>query len=98
MARTKAADWQVVAQVSPARRARAFGSAGADLAASVVRSLERSKVLDALGQALGGAFSKVVRPGTVKDLLSGTWMGHPAHPALTDVTIGSWTGALILDL
>lgn len=34
----------------------------------------------------------------MKDLLSGTWLGHPAHPLLTDVPIGAWTSALLLDL
>ena len=26
------------------------------------------------------------------------WLGHPLHPVLTDVTIGCWTSALVLDL
>lgn len=26
----------------------------------------------------------------VADVLHGTWLGHPLHPVLTDVTIGSW--------
>jgi nitrite reductase/ring-hydroxylating ferredoxin subunit/uncharacterized membrane protein len=34
----------------------------------------------------------------LKDLLSGTWLGHPLHPPLTDVVIGTWTSALLLDL
>jgi nitrite reductase/ring-hydroxylating ferredoxin subunit/uncharacterized membrane protein len=33
-----------------------------------------------------------------KDLLSGTWLGHPLHPALTDLPIGFWTSAFVLDL
>jgi len=28
----------------------------------------------------------------------GRWLGHPLHPALSDLPIGLWTGALILDL
>ena len=31
-------------------------------------------------------------------LLSGTWLGHPLHPLLTDVVLGSWTSSLVLDL
>lgn len=42
--------------------------------------------------------AKLVGTGLVKDLLSGTWLGHPAHPLLTDVPIGAWTSALLLDL
>jgi nitrite reductase/ring-hydroxylating ferredoxin subunit/uncharacterized membrane protein len=49
-----------------------------------------SKILD--------VFSKVVGPGTLKDALSGTWLGHPAHPLLTDATVGAWTSAVALDL
>ena len=31
------------------------------------------------------------------DALHGTWLGHPLHPALTDVPVGAWTAALVLD-
>jgi nitrite reductase/ring-hydroxylating ferredoxin subunit/uncharacterized membrane protein len=31
-------------------------------------------------------------------ILHGTWLGHPLHAVLTDVPIGSWTAAAILDL
>lgn len=31
------------------------------------------------------------------DLLDGTWFGAPLHPALTDVTVGSWTAGFVLD-
>ncbi len=34
----------------------------------------------------------------LKDFLNGTWLGHPLHPALTDVPVGAWTVALALDL
>jgi nitrite reductase/ring-hydroxylating ferredoxin subunit/uncharacterized membrane protein len=39
-----------------------------------------------------------VPQGRLKDLLAGTWMAHPVHPMLTDVTIGAWTSATILDV
>jgi nitrite reductase/ring-hydroxylating ferredoxin subunit/uncharacterized membrane protein len=32
------------------------------------------------------------------DALDGTWLGVPLHPALTDVPVGAWTSALVLDL
>ncbi len=40
----------------------------------------------------------MVTPGPVKDALQGTWMGHALHPLLTDMVIGTWTSALLLDL
>ena len=39
----------------------------------------------------------MIRPGPLKDALSGTWLGHALHPLLTDVTIGSFTSAVALD-
>ena len=48
-----------------------------------------------------GQIGKTVRArisGPLKDALSGTWMGHALHPILTDVVIGSWTSATMLDL
>jgi nitrite reductase/ring-hydroxylating ferredoxin subunit/uncharacterized membrane protein len=32
------------------------------------------------------------------NLLDGTWLGVPLHPALTDVPVGAWTSAFALDL
>ncbi|MCA1657638.1 MAG: Rieske 2Fe-2S domain-containing protein, partial [Actinobacteria bacterium] len=42
--------------------------------------------------------AKAVPPGRFKDLLSGTWLGHTLHPLLTDLPIGFWTSAWMLDL
>jgi nitrite reductase/ring-hydroxylating ferredoxin subunit/uncharacterized membrane protein len=45
-------------------------------------------------------FIRTVLPGgsAQRDLVSGRQLGHPLHPALTDVVIGSWGAALLLDL
>ena len=32
------------------------------------------------------------------DLLHGTWLGHPLHSVLTDLTIGAWTFGSLMDL
>jgi len=34
----------------------------------------------------------------IKDLLDGTWLGHPAHGAMTDLPIGALLLAVILDI
>jgi nitrite reductase/ring-hydroxylating ferredoxin subunit/uncharacterized membrane protein len=47
------------------------------------------KLLDIAQQALG--------PGTLRDALSGTFLGHALHPLMTDLPIGTWTSALVLD-
>ena len=61
-------------------------------------SLESSGLLDRMGKLLTNAFARVVRPGGLKDLLSGTWLGHPVHPILTDVPIGAWTASMAFDV
>jgi len=42
------------------------------------------------------ALFRRIRP--VKDLLNGTWLGHPLHAALTDVPIGALTISIVLDI
>lgn len=64
----------------------------------LVERLSRADALDAVAGPLADAVQKVVPHGPVKDFLSGSWLGHPLHPMLTDVAIGSWTSAFMLDL
>lgn len=60
--------------------------------------LEETEAFDPVADAVGSAFGAIVKPGLLKDALSGTWLGHPLHPALTDVPIGAWNSAAMLDL
>jgi nitrite reductase/ring-hydroxylating ferredoxin subunit len=66
--------------------------------APLVDQVESAEVLDPAGKALGKAVRNAISRGPVKDALSGTWLGHALHPALTDVVIGSLLGATLLDL
>lgn len=52
---------------------------------------------DAPAQTIGKAVRDAIPPGPVKDALSGTWLGHALHPLATDLPIGTWTSALLLD-
>jgi nitrite reductase/ring-hydroxylating ferredoxin subunit/uncharacterized membrane protein len=54
--------------------------------------------LDAPAEALATQVRSILKPGALKDALSGTWLGHALHPLLTDVPIGAWTSATVLDL
>ncbi|HEX2235552.1 MAG TPA: Rieske 2Fe-2S domain-containing protein [Actinomycetota bacterium] len=60
--------------------------------------IEAEENLDPAANKVADAVSKVLSAGPVKDLLSGTWLGHSLHPLLTDVPIGTWTSATMLDL
>ena len=63
-----------------------------------VEAVEGASVLDAPGKAIGKAVRGALAPGAVKDALSGTWLGHALHPLLTDVVIGSFVSATLLDV
>jgi nitrite reductase/ring-hydroxylating ferredoxin subunit/uncharacterized membrane protein len=54
--------------------------------------------LDAPAKFIGKQLRNLVPPGAVKDALSGVWLGHALHPLLTDVPVGTWTSATLLDL
>ncbi len=68
-----------------------------DLLGGVLRRIEAGSALDRLGGPLNTAVHRVLRPGPVRDGLSGKPIGHPAHPALVSAPIGCWTGALVAD-
>lgn len=64
----------------------------------IVRFIERQGFLDAPAKLVSGQTVKVVGREPLKSALSGRWLGHALHPMLTDLPIGLWTGAMVLDL
>jgi nitrite reductase/ring-hydroxylating ferredoxin subunit/uncharacterized membrane protein len=60
--------------------------------------LEKMDALDRVAAPVATATKKAIGPGRLKDVLSGVGLGHPLHPVLTDIPIGAFTGATILDL
>ena len=60
--------------------------------------LEATSALDRLVRPLEQAATALLPKGRVKDALHGVWLGHPLHPLLTDLPIGFWTSAFVLDL
>jgi nitrite reductase/ring-hydroxylating ferredoxin subunit/uncharacterized membrane protein len=69
------------------------------LVAAALSTPNLDEAADALAGAVNDAYAAAGSTGPrLKDLLAGTWLGHPLHPALTDVPVGAWTVALALDL
>ena len=69
---------------------------------SLDQLIARQRWLDTVGEPLQKTIVSLFADGgrtgkQVKNLLNGTWLGHPAHPALTDIPIGAWTTTLVLD-
>jgi nitrite reductase/ring-hydroxylating ferredoxin subunit/uncharacterized membrane protein len=67
------------------------------LPVEAVERLESAKALDQSAEMLSGLISKAVPHGPIKDLLSGTYIGHPVHPMLVTVPIGAWISVSVLD-
>jgi nitrite reductase/ring-hydroxylating ferredoxin subunit/uncharacterized membrane protein len=64
----------------------------------LVSRIESAEALDSIGKTVGKAVRDNVPQGPIKDALSGTWLGHAVHPMLTDVVIGSFVSASLLDV
>jgi hypothetical protein len=60
--------------------------------------LENATALDRPVHALEPSIRSVFGTGTRGSVLRGEWLGHAVHPILTDVVIGTWTSATVLDL
>ncbi len=60
--------------------------------------LERMGSLDGAVRTLDKPVRALFGTGWRGSLLRGDWLGHSAHPMLTDLAIGSWTSAGLLDL
>lgn len=68
----------------------------------LVRMIQDSAVLDKVAGAIQPSAKRAFRQTSgagrsLKDFLSGTWVGHPLHPILKDIPIGGWTMAAIFD-
>jgi nitrite reductase/ring-hydroxylating ferredoxin subunit/uncharacterized membrane protein len=60
--------------------------------------IERAEQLDPASEVLADAADKVLGNRRVTDLASGTPIGHPLHPLLVTIPLGSWTASMIFDL
>jgi len=68
-----------------------------------MESIERQEWLDPvatqLSSAVRAAYTSVGDAGQrLKNVAHGTWLGHPLHPVLTDIPIGAWMTAAVLDV
>lgn len=68
----------------------------------LVNGIQDQVLLDRVADPIQGparrAFRATSGPGrTLKNVLSGTWIGHPLHPILKDLPIGGWTMAAVFD-
>ena len=60
--------------------------------------LEETTALDKPVQAIEPSIRSAFGSGARGAVLRGDWLGHALHPVLTDIVIGTWTSATVLDL
>ncbi|MEV5706473.1 Rieske 2Fe-2S domain-containing protein [Actinoallomurus sp. NPDC052274] len=63
----------------------------------ILSRLENAEVLDR-AVAPGQKAVRRLRPRAFRDILHGTWTGHPVHPMLVQASVGAWLSAGVLDL
>lgn len=63
----------------------------------LIEAAESAEILDGPGKAIGKQVRSTIKQ-PLKDILSGTWLGHALHPLLTDVVIGSFLSTTLLDV
>jgi len=66
---------------------------------SLLGILDRVADVSSFDKAIDPARRAVQKglPSGLKDFLHGTWLGHPLHPVLVQVPVGSWVSAGLLD-
>jgi uncharacterized membrane protein len=56
------------------------------------------RALDPVVRTLKNVMGAPMQTEPVRNVLSGDWMGHALHPLMTDVVIGSWMSATVVDV
>lgn len=65
---------------------------------AAVKKIENTQTLDAFAEAADRTIAPLLGTRPARYVLGGGWLGHPVHPLLVTLPIGSWTSALLLDL
>ena len=74
---------------------------GHALGTGIDRLSDASPLLDDAATAIRAAISPVAgdtAPPSVRDALLGSWLGHPLHPIIIVLPLGSWTLTSLFDL
>lgn len=68
------------------------------LAVGLMKRLERMRELDSLIARVVPVVDRVIPSPGARHVLQGWWLGHAIHPLMTDLPLGLWTAANVLDL
>lgn len=62
------------------------------------RTVEGTTSLDSVDRAVRPVAAALISNPTARGILHGHWLGHAVHPLMTDVPLGMWMSASVLDL
>lgn len=65
---------------------------------ALAQRIERAEGLDGPAGWVAGLATKVIGSPARRHALSGSWLGHPLHPALVALPLGFWGAASVMDL
>jgi nitrite reductase/ring-hydroxylating ferredoxin subunit/uncharacterized membrane protein len=65
---------------------------------ALIHAIGGIEQLDPIAATITKVVQRATKPALVKNGLSGTGLGHQLHPLLTDVTIGAWLSATVVDV
>jgi nitrite reductase/ring-hydroxylating ferredoxin subunit/uncharacterized membrane protein len=65
---------------------------------SVIDRIERDERISTLAGELKGSAEPLIGDGVARDVLTGRWLGHPAHPAIVVAPLAGWFGGTLLDV
>src|SRR3954471_21237180 len=63
----------------------------------LLERLASFEAVDAPAKTLAKVARDLKAPAKLNEALSGTWLGHPVHPLLIVLPMGSWISAVLLD-
>lgn len=63
-----------------------------------MRTIEQLTPLDRLDDLVAPLADRLVADPRRRAALQGEWLGHALHPVMTDLPLGLWTSASVLDL
>lgn len=66
-------------------------------AVRVTQQVETAEQIDQYDPGLWPAARALISSPARRGALQGRWLGHAVHPLLTDLPLGAWTSATILD-
>lgn len=63
----------------------------------ILGSVERVSILDAPAGACARVVGRLTERSGLAGALRGSWLGHPVHPLLVTLPIGTWTASVVFD-